>query len=1096
MSHFRIKNALCAWIVIFVGGLYCTMSYATDANLFLSFEEQYLLPGSQFQVNVQLRTDINELGSYAFTLIYNRNVLQIYSIDGGISGNIETANQEGRIKITSFSSWPDSPDNTIHLSKITFNVIGDYCTTSELTFSNVSLYDPYSIPFSSQLSHSEIDVICPMAKINGIPKTILNVPNLTLQIDGTEITYYKYWINNDTISNELPVTKPISLSSLTDGNYQLSVIGKINDKWQSIEDATQAKWAVYIPTPIVNLITPKFGSVKGGTELVCSGTYFLEDTEVLIDGSPISKQSITSETITIVTPPHSFKAVDITFRNPDGKQTIKKQAFMYLPDDPLFQIVYSQSNYIKIAPGASFQLPILYSTSDINNNLSGLGLRIHFNSNVLEWNGISNLYPVGKQGEDLDPKNDVKNTDNDLLTDKRLIMAWLDIDRNWSGNELPQTLAILNYTVSPTVNKNETSAIRFSASSTASTHQFLYAPIILDFQPWTITCVADINGDISPSKTVILSHGDDQQFDFIPDSHFHVKDVRIDNVSIGSVEHYVFHNVSSDHTIQVEFEIDTVTLTIEKKGTGTGIVRPNVGIYTNHYGSAYNLSAFPSESSDFKGWSGDRVSENTMTTIIMDSDKTIVATFDIKTFTITPTAGENGSIVPSEPISILYNQSQMFKMLADRCYEVNDVVINGESRGKRLNHNFMNITSDQTIDVTFKPRDRDEDGLPDCIETNTGCTKVDVQDSDGDGILDGQEDANQNGIVDNGETHPCMDDTDSDGMKDGWEIIGGLNPTQNDATDDLDHDGYSNLQEARNGTLPHQQDLPYGINYDATTDNRQPYQIISATPLQINISSGGILTVDVIYSNYLMNYHLDGIDFRIHFNSNQLTWLKLDNLFSQDLKTTSILPQADTENFDQDPDTDQYIQVSWFDPQNQWPGNSLSVKLYSSLFAVDPLLEDGQMGHIRFSSSKCSDGFNFYANHVTYDIRSGNLDIDGNGKDDALTDGLLIMSYLFGFRNTQLVDQAIGSYATRSSANDIVSILKEMNQQMLFDVDGNGKVNALADGLLIVRYLFGFRDYELIYDIKTPDCTRCTPAEIETYLRHIKPVSNNSKTTD
>ena len=47
------------------------------------------------------------------------------------------------------------------------------------------------------------------------------------------------------------------------------------------------------------------------------------------------------------------------------------------------------------------------------------------------------------------------------------------------------------------------------------------------------------------------------------------------------------------------------------------------------------------------------------------------------------------------------------------------------------------------------------------------------------------------------------------------------------------------------------------------------------------------------------------------------------------------------------------------------------------------------------------------------------LDVDGNGNIDALTDGLLIMRYAFGFRGDVLIDGAIGGGATRTSAADI-----------------------------------------------------------------------------
>jgi hypothetical protein len=50
------------------------------------------------------------------------------------------------------------------------------------------------------------------------------------------------------------------------------------------------------------------------------------------------------------------------------------------------------------------------------------------------------------------------------------------------------------------------------------------------------------------------------------------------------------------------------------------------------------------------------------------------------------------------------------------------------------------------------------------------------------------------------------------------------------------------------------------------------------------------------------------------------------------------------------------------------------------------------------------------------------------------------------------------------------------------DVDGNGVIEALSDGLLVLRYEFGFRGATLIAGAVAADCTRCTAPAIEEYL--------------
>ena len=59
---------------------------------------------------------------------------------------------------------------------------------------------------------------------------------------------------------------------------------------------------------------------------------------------------------------------------------------------------------------------------------------------------------------------------------------------------------------------------------------------------------------------------------------------------------------------------------------------------------------------------------------------------------------------------------------------------------------------------------------------------------------------------------------------------------------------------------------------------------------------------------------------------------------------------------------------------------------------------------------------------------------------------------------------------------------RSASRQREGDVDGNGLVEPLTDGLLTLRYLFGFRGATLVNGAVAPDCTRCTTPAIESYI--------------
>jgi hypothetical protein len=99
-------------------------------------------------------------------------------------------------------------------------------------------------------------------------------------------------------------------------------------------------------------------------------------------------------------------------------------------------------------------------------------------------------------------------------------------------------------------------------------------------------------------------------------------------------------------------------------------------------------------------------------------------------------------------------------------------------------------------------------------------------------------------------------------------------------------------------------------------------------------------------------------------------------------------------------------------------------------------------------------------------VPSVNLDIDNNGQVSALTDGVLLVRYLFGVRGTALTQGALGPPPSngpdvrRTNPDHIVNYLDQARTTML-DVDGNGVASALQDGVMLVRYLFGVRDAAL-----------------------------------
>ena len=138
------------------------------------------------------------------------------------------------------------------------------------------------------------------------------------------------------------------------------------------------------------------------------------------------------------------------------------------------------------------------------------------------------------------------------------------------------------------------------------------------------------------------------------------------------------------------------------------------------------------------------------------------------------------------------------------------------------------------------------------------------------------------------------------------------------------------------------------------------------------------------------------------------------------------------------------------------------------------------------TSDQDNDGITALDEFLAGSIPSGSIDIDGNENYDALTDGLLLLRGMFGLDGSALVTGTIASDATYTDSVDIESRIATLGD--LADIDGNGEIDALTDGLLTLRYLFGLQGDTLINGVVAGDATRKTAEEIEAHLETLMPV--------
>ncbi|MBI5021666.1 MAG: InlB B-repeat-containing protein [Ignavibacteriales bacterium] len=146
---------------------------------------------------------------------------------------------------------------------------------------------------------------------------------------------------------------------------------------------------------------------------------------------------------------------------------------------------------------------------------------------------------------------------------------------------------------------------------------------------FVIAAASDASGTISPSGSVIVPYGNEQSFSITANTGYHITNVIVDGNSQGAISEFTFTNVTTAHTITANFAINTYTLTVNATN---GTVTKNPNQLTYDHGTSVELTATPSTGYHFVDWTGD------ITGSVNPSS------FAINTYTLTYTAGSNGTI--------------------------------------------------------------------------------------------------------------------------------------------------------------------------------------------------------------------------------------------------------------------------------------------------------------------------------------------------------------------------------------------------------------------------------------------------------------------
>jgi len=231
----------------------------------------------------------------------------------------------------------------------------------------------------------------------------------------------------------------------------------------------------------------------------------------------------------------------------------------------------------------------------------------------------------------------------------------------------------------------------------------------------------DPMGEITPAGLSPVTCGTTVTYHFVTELGYRVKTLLVDDVSVPVPlsKSYTFTNVHANHTIHVEFEEFPYYIIQFGPSAGQnqgGIVFPDYEPDAQYYVAVDSgIVAYPFTITPDAGFVIDKVYvDNTVNTQAaltgtytftnVLTNHTIYATFKPIMFTITATAGANGSITPNGAVPVAYNADETFYTTANTGYALDKIFVDGvEDATASVTgfYTFEKVMANHTISATF-----------------------------------------------------------------------------------------------------------------------------------------------------------------------------------------------------------------------------------------------------------------------------------------------------------------------------------------------------------------------------------------------------------
>ena len=143
------------------------------------------------------------------------------------------------------------------------------------------------------------------------------------------------------------------------------------------------------------------------------------------------------------------------------------------------------------------------------------------------------------------------------------------------------------------------------------------------------------------------------------------------------------------------------TLTILRAGNGQGKVKTIPAGSSFKKGTTVTLEALPDPHSVFEGWRGSCAGSSRTCKVLLSTDRTVTASFALKTYTISVRPPVNGVIHPYGTIKAAHGEKRRFQIIPLPGYRVSEVLVDKVSQGAINSYTFKEVTADHLVEAIF-----------------------------------------------------------------------------------------------------------------------------------------------------------------------------------------------------------------------------------------------------------------------------------------------------------------------------------------------------------------------------------------------------------